>query len=146
MQLGGRHRIAAQYLNQRRTQRFALTHPATHAGPVERHAVARRDHRSPITDHRSPITDHRLPITDHRLPIADCRYNGKWSAYFETRISASKLGWTMLRSIGRPGIGGCLMVLQHGQTNLRRIVRTALNAAEIRTSCSDTPSPSTYIC
>jgi hypothetical protein len=32
----------------------------------------------------------------------------------------------MLLSIGRPGIGGWVIVLQHGQTSLRRIVRMTL--------------------
>jgi hypothetical protein len=60
-------------------------------------------------------------------------------------MSASKLGWAMLRSIGRPGIIGWVMALQHGQTSLRRIVRMTLNAAATRASCSDTSSPSTRI-
>lgn len=87
----------------------------------------------------------RSSVTPSRAAIADCRYNGWWSAYFETRMSASKLGCAMLRSIGSPCIGGCVIVLQHGQTSLRRIVRMTLNAAATRASCSDESSPSARI-
>lgn len=48
MQFGGRHRIAAQRLDQRRAQRFALADPAAHAGSVKRHAITRRDRRLSI--------------------------------------------------------------------------------------------------
>jgi hypothetical protein len=77
-----------------------------------------------------------------RAKISFCRYSGRWSSNFDTRICARRPGPTIQRGIGREGAGGWAIFSQRRQDFFSRAISTTFSLAVISSRISLTSSPS----
>ena len=83
----------------------------------------------------------RLKVKPAWAKIWHCRYNGRWNAYFQLKISANNEAPAKLFSIGRDGAGACTMVEQAEQRFFGRICRVTVKVMVFTSSTSAVSEP-----